>query len=102
MFSATYLKGTVWGTFANSLPGRDDFYLHNYIYNEDPTLGELRGGILLKDAYTPDGSPNTYYINPNNWYLADRDLIQELIVLRCFLCQTPRSGYILFSAQYAS
>jgi hypothetical protein len=78
MFSATYLKGTVWGTFANTLPGRNDYFLHSYVYGEDQALGELRGGILLDDAYTQDGAKNTYYINPNNWYLADRDLIQEL------------------------
>jgi hypothetical protein len=78
MFSATYLKGTVWGTFKNTLPGRESFYIHNYVYGEDQTVGELQGGILLSDAYTPDGQKNTYYIHPNNWYLADRDLIQEL------------------------
>ncbi|HLO58515.1 MAG TPA: SusC/RagA family TonB-linked outer membrane protein [Bacteroidales bacterium] len=78
MFSATYLKGTVWGTFANTLPGRNDYFINNFVYGQDPTLGEVRGGILLKDAYTPDGRKNSYYINPNNWYLADRDLIQEL------------------------
>lgn len=77
MFSATYLKGTVWGTFANTLPGRDDYFKHAYVYGESQTLGELKGGILL-DAYTPDGSKNNYYIHPNNWYIADRDLIQEL------------------------
>jgi hypothetical protein len=48
------------------------------VYGEDQTLGELQGGILLSDAYTADGLRNTYYIHPNNWYLADRDLIQEL------------------------
>jgi len=79
MFSATYLKGTVWGTFANTLPGRDEFYKHTYVYGESEGLGELNNGILV-DGYYPEGGKNTNYIHINNWYLADRDLIQELSV----------------------
>ncbi|MCP4122340.1 MAG: SusC/RagA family TonB-linked outer membrane protein [Bacteroidetes bacterium] len=82
MFSATYLKGTVWGTFKNTLDGRDEFYNHSYVYGENPSYGELQGGVLVEGVYPTDegGGENTNYNHISNWYLADRDLIQELSV----------------------
>jgi TonB-linked SusC/RagA family outer membrane protein len=51
------------GAHLETLEGREDYYLHYYIYGESSAF--LTGGFKWKDTYYPDGQPNNYYMNPN-------------------------------------
>lgn len=71
-YSGTYKRGMVTGNLAESYPGRDDYYLHYYIYGENKNLN-LGGGVLL-DGYFEDGTPNNKYLDPQDAYAGGKGL----------------------------
>jgi len=63
-YSGTYRRAYIAGSVAATLPGREDYYLHNYIYGE--SSANLTGGFIYKDAYFENGKPNDKYITPQS------------------------------------
>ncbi|WP_229733987.1 SusC/RagA family TonB-linked outer membrane protein [Pontibacter amylolyticus] len=55
------------GVHAETLQGRDDYYLHSIIYGESDS--ELTGGAMW-DAYFADGTKNNRYMSPQNYEYA--------------------------------
>jgi hypothetical protein len=52
------------GNSASTIEGREDYYLHSYIYGE--SRDNLTGGYIWEDAYFEEGSPNNKYITPQS------------------------------------
>jgi TonB-linked SusC/RagA family outer membrane protein len=73
-YSGTYRRAYIAGGIANTLPGREDYYLHSYIYGE--ATANLTGGFIYSDAYTEDGKPNTVYITPQSNGFSNLDEMQ--------------------------
>jgi TonB-linked SusC/RagA family outer membrane protein len=63
-YSGTFKRALQSGALAFTLTGREDYYLHTYIYGEDPNL--TNSGFIFSDAYFENGKPNNKYLNPDN------------------------------------
>ncbi len=73
-YSGTYRRAYIAGSVASTLEGREDYYLHNYIYGE--SSGSLTGGFIYKDAYFEDGTPNNVYVTPQSNGFSNLDEMQ--------------------------
>jgi len=73
-YSGTYRRAYIAGGIANTIEGREDYYLHNYIYGE--SSANLTGGFIYKDAYFEDGKPNDKYITPQSNGFSNLDEMQ--------------------------
>lgn len=73
-YSGTYRRSYISGAIASTLEGREDYYLHNYIYGE--SAANLTGGFMFKDAYFEDGRPNNKYITPQSNGFSNLDEMQ--------------------------
>lgn len=67
--SGTFRRAYTSGALAVTLEGREDYYLHSYIYGE--STANLQGGFIHKDAVFVDGSPNNIYLTPQSTGLID-------------------------------
>jgi TonB-linked SusC/RagA family outer membrane protein len=63
-YSGTYKREVLSGAVASTLEGREDYYLHSYIYGE--AKANLTGGFIYKDAYFDNGSPDNVYVTPQS------------------------------------
>ena len=63
-YSGTYKREQLSGAIASTLAGRDDYYLHSYIYGE--AKANLTGGFIYKDAVFDNGMPNNVYVSPQS------------------------------------
>ncbi len=63
-YSGTYRREYLSGAISSTLPGREDYYLHSYIYGE--AKATLQGGFIYSDAYFEDGTPNNVYVSPQS------------------------------------
>ena len=73
-YSGTYRRSYIAGNTESTLPGREDYYLHSYIYGESGT--SLLGGFIYDDAYFEDGKPNNRYISPQSNGFSNIDEMQ--------------------------
>jgi outer membrane receptor protein involved in Fe transport len=73
-YSGTYRRSYISGAIANTLPGREDYYLHSYIYGE--ATANLKGGFIYSDAYFEDGTPNNKYVSPQSNGFSNIDEMQ--------------------------
>jgi len=62
--SGSYRRGYTSGARIETLEGREDYFLHSYIYGE--SAANLTGGYIHKDAYFIDGTPNNKYLTPQS------------------------------------
>ncbi len=74
MFSGTYRRGTIAGVLANTLEGREEWYVSNVIYGEDDD--NLTGGLQFDDVYYEDGTPSHKYVKPTNGTFSNIDEMQ--------------------------
>jgi TonB-linked SusC/RagA family outer membrane protein len=63
-YSGTYRREYLSGAISSTMPGREDYYLHSYIYGE--AKANLQGGFIYSDAYFEDGKPNNVYVSPQS------------------------------------
>ena len=63
-YSGTFRRMHIAGNSASTIEGREDYYLHSYIYGE--SRDNLTGGYIWEDAYFEEGSPNNKYITPQS------------------------------------
>ncbi len=73
-YSGTYRRSYISGAISNTLEGREDYYLHSYIYGE--SAANLTAGFIYKDAYFEDGTPNNKYITPQSNGFSNLDELQ--------------------------
>lgn len=73
-YSGTYRRSYISGAIDATLEGREDYYLHSYIYGE--TAASLAGGFIYKDAYFEDGTPNNKFVSPQSNGFANIDEMQ--------------------------
>jgi TonB-linked SusC/RagA family outer membrane protein len=73
-YSGTYRRSYISGALAATLEGREDYYLHSYIYGE--STASLQGGFIFKDAVFEDGRPNNVYISPQSNGFSNLDEMQ--------------------------
>ncbi len=73
-YSGTYRRSYISGALAATLPGREDYYLHNYIYGE--SSNNLLGGFIYSDAYFENGQPNNKYVTPQSNGFSNIDEMQ--------------------------
>ena len=64
LYSQSMSRMLVNGVHAETMKGRDDYYLHKVIWGEDGD--ELSGGAIW-DAYYEDGSKNERYMSPQSY-----------------------------------
>jgi len=76
MYSGTISRMLTNGMFAETLEGRDDFYLHSVIWGENTS--ELTGGARW-DAYFNDGTKNTKFMTPQNYEYARPNFAEFVI-----------------------
>ena len=76
MYSGTISRMLTNGMFAETLNGRDAFYLHSVIWGE--STAELTGGARW-DAWFADGTPNTKYMTPQNYEYARPNFAEFVI-----------------------
>jgi TonB-linked SusC/RagA family outer membrane protein len=76
-YSGTFRRMHIAGNSASTIRGREDYYLHSYIYGE--SRANLRGGFIWEDAYFEDGTPNNKYISPqsNDFSQLDEEQIMD-------------------------
>lgn len=67
LYSGTYSRMLTNGVVAETLYGRDDYYMHSVIFGESSS--ELRGGAVW-DAYYTNGNKNTKFSTPQNYEYA--------------------------------
>ena len=63
-YSGTYRREYLSGAISSTMPGREDYYLHSYIYGE--AKANLQGGFIYSDAYFENGKPNNVYVSPQS------------------------------------
>ncbi|MGN6530188.1 MAG: TonB-dependent receptor domain-containing protein, partial [Ginsengibacter sp.] len=63
-YSGTYRREYLAGVIKSTMEGREDYYLHSYIYGE--AKANLQGGFIYSDAYFEDGTPNNVYVSPQS------------------------------------
>lgn len=73
-YSGTYRRSYISGAIANTLEGREDYYLHSYIYGE--SAANLTGGFIYKDAFFEDGTPNNKYVSSQSNGFSNLDEMQ--------------------------
>lgn len=73
-YSGTYRRAYIAGAIAPTLEGREDYYLHSYIYGE--ATNNLTGGFIFRDAYFEDGKPNNKYISAQSNGFSNLDEMQ--------------------------
>lgn len=73
-YSGTYRRSYISGAIAATMPGREEYFLHNVIYGESGN--GLRNGFIYADAYFEDGSPNNKFISPQSNGFANIDEMQ--------------------------
>ncbi len=76
MYSGTISRMLTNGMIAETLQGRDDFYLHSVIWGE--STAELTGGAMW-DAYFDDGTKNTKFMTPQNYEYARPNFAEFVI-----------------------
>ena len=74
MFSGTYRRGTIAGVLANTLEGREEWYVSSVIYGENDE--NLTGGLQFDDVYYEDGTPCHKYLKPTNGTFSNIDEMQ--------------------------
>jgi hypothetical protein len=62
--SGSYRRGYTSGARIETLEGREDYFLHSYIYGE--STANLQGGSIHSDAFFENGTPNNVYLTPQS------------------------------------
>jgi hypothetical protein len=76
MYSRTISRMQTNGMIAETLYGRDDYYLRTVMWGESSS--ELSGGARW-DAWFADGTPNTAYMSPQNYEYARPNFAEFVI-----------------------
>ncbi|WP_106832311.1 SusC/RagA family TonB-linked outer membrane protein [Parabacteroides pacaensis] len=66
LYSGTWNRATTAGVVAESMEGREGYFLSNIIYGESSS--KLTGGYQYPDAYFEDGTRCLLHVKPNNRY----------------------------------
>ncbi|MRG43813.1 SusC/RagA family TonB-linked outer membrane protein [Chitinophaga sp. SYP-B3965] len=82
IYSGSFSRMLTNGVSAETLYGRDDFYLHSVILGENGS--ELSGGAQW-DAYFADGTKNTKYVTPQNYEYARPNYAEFVIYDASFI-----------------